>query len=206
VDIRPSEKEILAAMKSKTRYNIRLADRKGVRVERGKREDIETFNHLMSITGERDDFGVRSAAYYRRVWELFEPLGMAHMLIARMGQEPIAALMAFACGKKAWYMYGASSNRHRETMPNYALQWEAIRWAKSRGCETYDLYGVPDQELETLESSFTERSDGLWGVYRFKRGFGGDLVRYAGAYDYVYRRSLYWLYHRLVERRSQMPL
>ena len=78
-------------------------------------------------------------------------------------------------------------------MPTFALQWEAIRWARSKGCTTYDLWGVPDEELESLETSFRSRSDGLWGVYRFKRGYGGRLVRWVGAFDLVFNKPLYWL-------------
>ena len=87
-------------------------------------------------------------------------------------------------------------------MPNHALQWAAMRWARERGCETYDLWGVPDEEKAVLEAEFTERSGDLWGVYRFKRGFGGRLLRYVGTYDYVYRPLLYQLYRRALQWRS----
>jgi lipid II:glycine glycyltransferase (peptidoglycan interpeptide bridge formation enzyme) len=89
-------------------------------------------------------------------------------------------------------------------MPNYLLQWEAIRWAKSQGCTEYDLWGVPDEDMDTLEANFTLRSDGLWGVYRFKRGFGGELKRSVGSWDRVYNPLLYraytlWQKYRQVE-------
>ena len=92
------------------------------------------------------------------------------------------------------YMYGASSDEHRNLMPTYLLQWEAMLWAREQGCRSYDLWGVPDEDEETLEAEFTQRSDGLWGVYRFKRGFGGRLVRTAGAWDLVYAPLRYRLY------------
>ena len=91
-------------------------------------------------------------------------------------------------------------------MPTYALQWAAIRWARSRGCTTYDLWGVPDEDTATLEAQFAERSDGLWGVYRNKRGFGGQLVRYAGAFDHVYNRPLYQLYRFALKLRERETL
>jgi lipid II:glycine glycyltransferase (peptidoglycan interpeptide bridge formation enzyme) len=100
-------------------------------------------------------------------------------------------LMVFARGKRAWYFYGASSNKHRERMPNYLLQWEAIRWSRSRGCVSYDLWGVPDEDEKTLEMYFNKRSDGLWGVYRFKRGFGGQLIRSFGPWDRIYFPGIY---------------
>ena len=190
VDIAPSEDAILAQMRSKTRYNIRLAERKGVTVREGSPNDAATFYNLMTTTGGRDAFGIHSEAYYRRVFELFlpaspAPAGQAAMLLAEVESEPVAALVVFALGTKAWYIYGASSNLHREKMPPYALQWAAIQWAKARGCTVYDLWGIPDADPETLEAQFTERSDGLWGVYRFKRGFGGEVVRCVGLWEKV---------------------
>ena len=201
LDLRPSEEEILAAMKSKTRYNIRLAQRREVEVRVGDAEDVATFYRLSQVTGERDQYGVHSHAYYRRAYDLFVPAGLARLFLAEYQGQPLAGLMVFACGPRAWYFYGASSNEERHRMPNYALQWAAIRWAKASGCETYDLWGVPDEDEEVLEAGFLERSGGLWGVYRFKRGFGGQLARYVGTYDYVYRPLLYKLYRQALRWR-----
>jgi len=192
VNLRGSEDEILARMKQKCRYNIRLAEKKGVIVRPW--DDLEAFHRMLLITGERDVFGVHSLAYYRRAYELFHPAGMCELLVAEHADKPLAALMAFASGKCAWYFYGASTDEERNRMPTYLLQWEAMRWAKERGCENYDLWGVPDEDEATLEGHFTTRSDGLWGVYRFKRGFGGELKRAAQAMDRVYNPLLYRLY------------
>ena len=183
VDIASGEEEILARMKSKTRYNIRLADRKGVKVRTGGLEDMDTFYALMQETSKRDNFGIHSKSYYKRLLDLFLPVEQAGLIIATVEDEPEAALLLLTLGSKAWYIAGASSNKHRKLMPTYAAQWEAIRWAKARGCRVYDLWGVPDADEETLEAQFTERNDGLWGVYRFKRGFGGELVRYTGLWE-----------------------
>lgn len=183
VDISVDDEQILARMKSKTRYNIRLANRKGVQVRQGGLKDIDIFYALMQDTGARDKFGIHSKRYYQRFMELFLPAGQAGMTIAMVEGEPTAALLLLALGTKAWYIAGASSNKHRKLMPTYAAQWAAIRWAKARGCNDYDLWGVPDADEETLEDQFAERSDGLWGVYRFKRGFGGELVRYTGLWE-----------------------
>jgi lipid II:glycine glycyltransferase (peptidoglycan interpeptide bridge formation enzyme) len=196
VDLSPGEDEILSRMKSKTRYNIRLAARKGVQVEQAGAKDVVAFTQLMAATSERNAFGVHAPAYYRRAFAAFQPQDMVQLFIATFAGEPIAGVMVFACGSRSWYLYGASSNAHRNKMPTYAVQWEAIRWAKARGCQSYDLYGVPDEDEETLEAGFQERNDGLWGVYRFKRGFGGQVVRSIGALDYVYRKPLYLLYSR----------
>ncbi|RLC83463.1 MAG: methicillin resistance protein [Chloroflexi bacterium] len=193
VDISPGEEAILAAMKQKTRYNIRLAARKGVTVREATEADLPAFHALMAITAARDRFGVHTPAYYEAAYRLFVPRGWARLLLAEVEGKPVAALMIFALPPRAWYFYGASGDVHREKMPTYLLQWEAIRWAKSLGCTTYDLWGVPDEDEATLEAEFTRRRDGLWGVYRFKRGFGGELVRSVGAWDRVYAPLRYRL-------------
>ena len=203
VDIAPDEDTILAAMKQKTRYNVRLADRKGVTVREAAEADLPVFHALMATTGERDAFGVHAPAYYEAAYHLFAPRGWARLLLAEVETEPVAAAMVFALPPRAWYFYDASSDAHREKMPTYLLQWEAIRWAKSLGCTTYDLYGVPDQDEEFLEDQFTQRSDGLWGVYRFKRGFGGKLVRSVGAWDRVYAPLRYRLYRWMLFLRNR---
>jgi lipid II:glycine glycyltransferase (peptidoglycan interpeptide bridge formation enzyme) len=194
VDLTEDEDAIMMAMKSKTRYNIRLAGRKGVVVRAATAEDLPTFNRLMSATAERNEFGVHSPAYYERAFHLFVPRGWARLFLAEVEGDAVAALMAFALGDRAWYFYGASSTAHREKMPTYALQWAAMRWARSNGCTEYDLWGIPDEDEETLEDEFTERSDGLWGVYRFKRGFGGEVVRSVGVWDKPLRPLGYRLY------------
>jgi lipid II:glycine glycyltransferase (peptidoglycan interpeptide bridge formation enzyme) len=140
----------------------------------------------LEVTRKRDGFEVHSAEYYTLATELFVPDGLASWWIAEYAGELLAAIAVFAFGLGAWYMWGASGESARNLMPNHALQWAAITWAKSRGCLTYDLWGVPD-EVGDNPAAYTESenwgSDGLWGVYRFKQGFGGHVVRYAGAWD-----------------------
>jgi len=201
VDLLGDEAAILERMKSKTRYNIRLAERKGVRVHEGGTEDLAAFTHLMATTSERNAFGVHTPAYYERAYAAFAPHDMVRLFVATFEGQPIAGIMVFACGCRSWYAYGASGNEHRNKMPTYAVQWAAIQWARARGCRSYDLYGVPDEDEETLEAGFEARSDGLWGVYRFKRGFGGQVVRSIGALDHVYNKPLYWLYQRALALR-----
>jgi lipid II:glycine glycyltransferase (peptidoglycan interpeptide bridge formation enzyme) len=198
VDLQGTEDQILARMKQKTRYNIRLAVKRGVIVR--PCADLGLFSQLMVETGQRDRFGVHSPDYYRQAYELFNPRGECELLLAEIEGNPLAALMVFAHGPRAWYFYGASSNVQRDHMPTYLLQWEAIRWARQRGCREYDLWGVPDAGEEELEAGFTSRSNGLWGVYRFKRGFGGTLRRSAGPWDRVYNPLLYRLYRRWLGR------
>jgi lipid II:glycine glycyltransferase (peptidoglycan interpeptide bridge formation enzyme) len=194
VDITPDEDDILMAMKSKTRYNIRLAGRKGVTVREADPEDVSTFNDLLAATAERADFGIHPPSYYETAYRLFAPRDWARIFLAEVEGQAVAGVMAFALPPRSWYFYGASISAHREKMPTYLLQWEAMCWAKSRGCATYDLWGIPDEDHETLEDQFTQRSDGLWGVYRFKRGFGGELIRTIGTWDRVYAPLRYQLY------------
>ncbi len=201
VDLTGGEDALLAAMKSKTRYNIRLAARKGVRVREGTAEDLPAFHRLMAATAARNRFGVHTLAYYQRAFHLFVPRGWAQLFLAEVEGEPVAALMAFALPPRAWYFYGASGDAHREKMPTHLLQWEAMRWARSLGCAEYDLWGVPDEEEDRLEAEFAHRQDGLWGVYRFKRGFGGRLVRTVGAWDLPVRPFPYRLYSLAVRLR-----
>ena len=110
--------------------------------------------------------------------------------------------MVFAHGKRSWYVYGASSDRERNRMPAYLLQWEAIRWAMKRGCLEYDFWGIPDENEQVLEAEFTRRTTGLWGVYRFKRGFGGEIKRSVQALDKVYMPWLYSIYLRIMSGRE----
>lgn len=200
VSIKEDEEQILARMKPKCRYNIRLAEKKGVTVRVW--DDIASFHEMMTVTGGRDKFGVHSKEYYQRAYDLFHPKGMCELLLAEYEGKPLASLMVFANGKRAWYVYGASNNEERNRMPAYLIQWEAIRWAKARGCEEYDLWGVPDENEETLEAQFEKRNDGLWGVYRFKRGFGGEVKRAAQALDRVYNPLLYWMYLKFIGNRE----
>jgi len=200
LSIKENEDQILARMRPKCRYNIRLAGKKGVTIRAW--DDISAFHEMMTVTGGRDQFGVHSKEYYQRAYELFHAKGTCELLVAEYEGKPLASLMVFANGKRAWYVYGASNDQERNRMPAYLLQWEAIRWAKARGCDEYDLWGVPDENEETLEANFESHRDGLWGVYRFKRGFGGELKRAAQALDRVYNPLLYWAYLKIVGNRA----
>jgi lipid II:glycine glycyltransferase (peptidoglycan interpeptide bridge formation enzyme) len=179
-------------MKQKCRYNVRLAEKKGITVQVWN--DLDGFHRMMGITAGRDGFAVHSLDYYRRAYELFHPAGMAELLVAEYEDRPLASMMVFARGKRSWYLYGASTDEERNRMPAYLLQWQAMRWARLLGCEQYDLWGVPDMDETDLEAQFDSRSDGLWGVYRFKRGFGGQVVRSAQAFDRIYMPLLYRTY------------
>jgi len=201
VELAGGEQDILGRMKAKTRYNIRLSSRKGVAVRPARAEDMSTFWQMLQETARRDGFGIHPEGYYRMALDLFAPQGMAELLLAEHEGQPLAGLMLFAFAGSALYLYGASTNRHRNLMPTYALQWAAIRWALSRGCHRYDLWGIPDevgQSPDTYMTGEVPSGPGLWGVWRFKRGFGGLVLRHIGAWDYIYRPAHYQLYSGLV--------
>ena len=191
IDLGPSEEEILNAMKQKTRYNIRLADRKGVAIRRGAETDIDLLYHMYLETSLRDGFIIRPRAYYHDVWSAFMQADTLIPLIAEVEQQAVAGLMLFHFGGRSWYLYGMSTSNHREKMPNYLLQWEAIKISKQLGCEIYDLWGAPDV--------FDERDD-MWGVYRFKQGLGAKPVQRIGAYDLPIIKSAYTIFIELIPR------
>ncbi len=191
LDLTLTEEELLAAMKSKTRYNIRLAGRKGIVARPGAPADFPVLAEMYRETAARDGFAIRPSAYYLDAWTSFYNDGMGQPLIAEYEGEPVAAVFIARLGQKAIYMYGASTQKERNRMPNYLLQWEAIRWAKAQGCAVYDFWGAPDE--------FTE-DDRMWGVWRFKRGFNGRVVRHIGAWDYVARPFWYWFYTKAIPK------
>jgi peptidoglycan pentaglycine glycine transferase (the first glycine) len=191
IDLHPSEEELLASMKQKTRYNVRLAMRKGAQVRIGDQSDFDTLFSMYAETAVRDNFVIRSKAYYFEVWQTFFDAGMLKPLIAEVEGEPVAGLMLFIFNEQAWYIYGMSRNLHRDKMPNYLLQWEAIRAAKAAGCEIYDLWGAPDD---------FDKSDPMWGVYRFKKGLAAYEARRIGAWDYPVNKWIYALYSQVLPR------
>lgn len=185
IDLKQDEEALLGAMKQKTRYNIRLAERKGVKVRQARQDELPMLYSMYAATGVRDGFVVRHETYYTELWKQFMQADMARGLIAEYEGKAIAAVMIFYFTGMARYMFGMSLEAKRELMPNYLLQWEAIKLAKGLGCHTYDFWGAPDE--------FNE-SDSLWGVYRFKEGFNGITVRHLGAWDYVARPWIYKAY------------
>jgi lipid II:glycine glycyltransferase (peptidoglycan interpeptide bridge formation enzyme) len=202
VNLDGTEEDILNRMKQKTRYNIRLAEKRDVKVRISS--NVEEFHHLALQTAERDAFGIHTLDYYEKIYQLFHPAGQCELLTAYFNDQPLASLFVMVQGKYSFYMYGASSDLERNRMPTYLIQWEAMKWAKTKNCQWYDLWGIPDMDDEELEESFLTKHahDGLWGVYRFKRGFGGEIWRSAGAWDRIYNSPMYWLYQQYTKLRG----
>lgn len=194
LDLRDDEDALLARMNQGTRRKIRAGAKKGVTYRHATREDLPRFDTLMQATGERNAFGVHAGAYYTAMFDLFVPDGDAALLLAEHEGDLLAAVFVFAVGGTGVYLAGASSDAKRNLMASYGVQWAAIQWAQAQGCHTYDLWGIPDHDAATLEADFQARGDGLWGVYGFKRGWGGTVTRSAGAWDRVYNPALVALY------------
>lgn len=177
-----SEEAVFKAFSAKTRYNIGLSQRKGVTVreysggERIPDPVLERFYSLMETTGQRDHFYIRDLSYFRGLLRALQD--DARLLIAYLHGQPIAGAIEVFCGKKAWYLYGASANEHRNAMPNYLLQWTMIRRAVERGCQMYDFRGVPGNPSENAP---------LYGLYRFKKGFSGTYTKFTGLFTYMFR-------------------
>ncbi len=193
IDIASDNETIMRRMNQGTRRKIRKSLKSGIEFKEGARADLSAFSRLMQQTGERNAFGVHSEAYFAQVFELLLPTH-GTLLLARHEGDLLAAIMVFALGETAWYLYGASSRGKRNLYATYGIQWAAIQWARKRGCRYYDLWGVPDHDEATLETLFKERSDGLWGVYGFKRGWGGEVRRSLGAWDKARNPVVYAAY------------
>jgi lipid II:glycine glycyltransferase (peptidoglycan interpeptide bridge formation enzyme) len=191
IDLSRSEDDLLAAMSQNTRRKVRQAEKAGVTIRIGSVADLPILYKLYQVTGARDHFLIRPMEYYEQAWRAFIEADLAHPLIAEFDGQPIAHVILFHFGRKCWYFYGASSDDQRDKMPNYLLQWEAIKWAKAQGYVLYDLWGAPNVFAE---------SDSMWGVYTFKRGFRGTVTRHVGAWDYAPYPLLYQGYTQIMPR------
>lgn len=191
IDLSAGEDAILAQMSQSTRRKVRIAEREGVSVRSATLDDLPALYALYQVTGARDGFLIRPPAYYEQAWRDFMRAGLAHALIAEVDGQPVAHVILFHFGRTCWYFYGASGDLHRDKMPNYLLQWRAMTWAKAQGYAVYDMWGAPNDFVET---------DPLWGVYNFKRGFRGSVVRHVGAWDYAPYPLLNTLYTQIMPR------
>lgn len=175
---------LLRQMHQKTRYSVRLARRRGVTIERlaPTEQAIDEFYALMLDTADRNAFGIHSREYYSDFLHAFGD--DAALMFARIdGGQLGAVLIAAAFGSEAIYMYGGSSTQNRAHGAAFLLQFEAMQWARERGCLAYDLWGIPDEDPTTIHSGDQSRivgtkGDDMRGLYRFKTGFGGEIVSY----------------------------
>lgn len=187
--------EIAAGFHHKTRYNIRLSERKGVTVRLGSREDLPEFNRLMIVTGKRDKFVARPLSYFERMYDVLVPKKMMRIYVAEAEGKAIASTIAIHLGNRVVYLYGASDDVNRNLMPNYLLQWNMMHWAVEEKCDIYDFRGIsgdPDPE------------NPLYGLYRFKKGFGGETVEYIGEIVMVFKPFINWGVNVMLDFRKRM--
>ncbi|MCC7021705.1 MAG: peptidoglycan bridge formation glycyltransferase FemA/FemB family protein [Thermomicrobiales bacterium] len=190
-----SDDELLKQMHQKTRYNVRLAQRRGVLTREAAIDDasIDGFYALMQDTASRNEFGIHSRDYYGEFLRLFADRGL--LLFAEIEGRPVAAVAAVAFGDEAIYMYGASSTKDRAHGAGFLLQYEAMRWARERGCAAYDLWGIPAEDPESTRVEDGGRIAGTsgsdWrGLYEFKTRFGGEILRYPAPLERLYHPLL----------------
>jgi lipid II:glycine glycyltransferase (peptidoglycan interpeptide bridge formation enzyme) len=202
VDLQENEEQILARMKSKTRYNIRLAGRKGIQIRLGEVSDLPSLYRMYADTSRRAGFTIRGESYYLTLWRSFMEDGtgrgqdpQAQPIVAEYEGKLVSGAVIFKFGERSWYLHGMSLPEHSEKMAPHLIQWEAMRWAKNQGCVVYDMWGAPDQ---------FDESDSLWGVYRFKRGFGGEVSLTLGAWDFPARPIYYAAYSRWLPKVLQI--
>ncbi len=192
MDLTRSEDDLLAGMNQSTRRKIRLAEKGGVTVRTTSDDaDLRTLYDIYAVTGQRQRFTTRPFGYYLDLWKAMLAGGFAQVFIAEAERKALAGVIVFRFSQTAWYFYGMSSNESRDLQPTYALQWATIRWAKAQGCIVYDWWGAPNEFAE---------ADPMWGVYRFKEGFGGTITRHIGAWDSIPYPPLYWAYEQAVPR------
>lgn len=199
IDLSPPEETLLARMKQKTRYNIRLGQKKGVTVRVGKLDDLPVLYRMYAETSIRDGFLIREEGYYQTVWRNFMGIPVSSSglqpfsepLIAEVSGQAVGAISLFYFAGQAIFLFGMSRDEHREKMPNHLLQWEAMRRAKALGCRSYNLWGAPNE---------FNQSDALWGVFRFKEGLGGYVLRTIGAWDFTPNPVMYKMYAEVLPR------
>lgn len=187
LDLTQTEKELFANLDSKTRYNVRLARRKGVRiVEDTSRQGLETYLKILQETIDRQGFYAHNTDYFVRMWDHLESSGMMHIFQAVYDDTPLVSWIIFKLHDRAYYPYGASSNLHREVMASNLMMWEMITWSKAQGCGQFDMWGSlgPD----------AKKSHPWYGFHRFKKGYGGKLMRFVGTYDLVLKPTHYQLF------------
>jgi lipid II:glycine glycyltransferase (peptidoglycan interpeptide bridge formation enzyme) len=193
LNLTPDEETLLARMKEKWRYNVRLAGRKGVTVRvAATPDDVRAWYALLQTTGERDQFGVHTLDYYLSAWQILAPRNQGRLLLAEYDGQLLAGIFVGLFAKEGIYLYGASGNVYRNLMPNYLLQWEAIRWAKQQGATRYDFWGIPETD---------DMDEAMAGVYRFKSGWGGEVVRFVGCYEHLLRPRAMRLARKLLPER-----
>ena len=184
-----TEDEVFAAFHQKTRYNIRLAVKKQVEIKEGTRDDLKAFHEIMQVTGKRDNFMIRPLSYFQKMYDELAPEHLKLMMAYYEG-KPISGIIDIIYGNKIWYLYGASSNEHRNLMPNYLLQWDMIKYSIEHGKDMYDFRGV---------TGIVDEKDPHYGLYRFKKGFDAEFTEFIGEV-YINFKPVKYKFYKITEK------
>lgn len=188
IDLTKSEDELLSLMHSKTRYNIKIANRNSVEVlENSTDEGFEIYLKLLFETTKRQGFYLHSENYHRQLWKTLKPTGMVHIMLSQYQDQTLSAYMLFVLKDKLFYPYGSSLTIHKEVMAQNLLMWETIKFGKNLGLKTFDMWGSLGPDARETDPGF--------GFHRFKQGHGGQLVQFVGTYDLIINPQLYQLYN-----------
>ncbi len=197
IDLELDLEAILDRMKPKTRYNIRLGERKGIIVREGKEHDLSTFYRLLMVTGQRQNFPSNSYEYFYKIWRIFSPYGYLKLFLAEYQDEAVSSLLAIPFGDTVTYWRGGWSSYHGNRRPNEILHWTAIKWAKSHGYRYYDFEGIDPIVAKTLMDGKSLAKESTETVTRFKLGFGGRVIFLPDNYDYIPNPSIRWIYQQI---------
>ena len=191
LDLQPSEAELLAKMHPKPRYNLRLAEKKGVRVMVD--DSPASFQWFLKLLFEetvvRQGFFAHTPEYFQKLWQTLHPAGIAHLLRAYSGDQTLAVFMVFVFNQTLYYPYGASTRESKAVMAPNLLMWETIRFGKKMGCTNFDMWGALGPNPDP--------ADPWYGFHRFKAGYGGQLIEFMNTYDLVFNPSRYLLFRQL---------
>lgn len=194
VDLRVGEEALFRGLRKKTRQYVRRGEDAGVEIFWGGDEHLPDLHRVVRVTSRLKGIGYRGRRFYDEAWRIFRTSGSVELALARHRGEIVAATMVFRFGGTCMHLFGGTTEQGRSVHASYLLQWSCLRRATRAGLQFVDLWGIPD-EVATMSPAEHEaalpRNDELWGVYKFKRGFGGEVVSFLGTFDYVYRPSLY---------------
>ncbi|MBQ8003556.1 MAG: peptidoglycan bridge formation glycyltransferase FemA/FemB family protein, partial [Oscillospiraceae bacterium] len=179
INVGKTDDELMASYHSKARYSVRASIKSDATCRIGTREDIPVFRALLAETAKRDSFTARNDEYF---YDMYDALGddAVKLFMIECAGEPIAASVLIRCGAKTWHMYAGSSENHKETLPNFLMQWEMMRWSRDNNAPLYDMRGIAGEGDKLLP---------IEGLVRFKKRFGGELVTFVGRIDIVYDRK-----------------
>jgi lipid II:glycine glycyltransferase (peptidoglycan interpeptide bridge formation enzyme) len=207
VDLDIDEKTLLQNMDRNARRLIHRTEEQGVSIEAGTRASLDAFYDIMKDTAKEKSIPLHTKPFFVEAFDSLKNNGTPQLFFAKYQGRSVGALFVFAYKRTSSHLWAGSSTEGRKLSVAYPLHWTAMKWAKENGCSRADLWGIPDEVAELIEQKTpisSEKDEGLWGVYRFKKSFGGRIQCYVGAYDHVYRRAAYRLFEWAYKRKGNL--